>query len=110
MGFGSVQTDRLDEQVADDREQQRDQRPGDGDAGVHHPLEYFVDHVLLGDVTGERVADQLDVVLDRSEFALLVGYHRPQAVVEDAFDVGDVRLQRTDRGGVIFWSQVLACR
>ena len=71
MCVGSVQTDRLDQQVADDREQQRDQRPGDGDAGVHHPLEYFVDHVLLSDVAGERVADQLDVLLDRGELAPL---------------------------------------
>ena len=47
MDAGSVQADRIDEQVADDREQQRDQRAGNGDTGVHHPLEYFVDHRLL---------------------------------------------------------------
>jgi hypothetical protein len=29
---GSVQTDRMDEQIADDREEERDQRRGDGDA------------------------------------------------------------------------------
>src|SRR6266511_1130951 len=46
IDVGSVQADRMDEQVADNREQQRDQRPGDGDAGVQRPLEDLVDPSL----------------------------------------------------------------
>jgi hypothetical protein len=58
----------MHQQIADDREQERDQRAGDGNAGVHHPLEDFINYVLLGDVAGQRIADALDVVLDRGEF------------------------------------------
>ena len=50
----------------------------------------------------ERVADQLDVLLDDGELAPLIMHHGPQAVVEDAFDIGDVCLQRADGGSVLF--------
>jgi hypothetical protein len=59
-----VQADRIDQQVADDREENGDQRTRDGDAGVHHPLEDLLDHIFFGDVAGQRVADLLDVLLD----------------------------------------------
>ena len=63
--------------------------------------------LLLRDVAGERVADQLNVLLDRGELAPLIMHHGPQAVVEDAFDVGDIALQRADRGGVLFGAMVM---
>jgi hypothetical protein len=52
-------------------------------------------------VTGEGVADLLDVLLDDGELAFLVLHHRPQVVVEDALDVGDIALQRVDSGGML---------
>ncbi len=63
---------RIDQQVTDNRKQKRDQRTGDDDAGVHHPLEDLIDHILLGDMTGQCVANQLNVGLDRGEFPFLV--------------------------------------
>ena len=53
------------------------------------------------------VADQLDVLLDRRQLRPLVLNHCPQAVVEGAFDVGDIGLQRTDRGRVLFGLMVM---
>ena len=76
------------------------------------PLEDLVDEVFLGDVAGQRIADQLDVVVDRCQLPLLILNHRAQAVV-NAFDVGEIALQRADGRGVVFWShrhEVLACR
>ena len=63
-------------------------------------------------MAGQRVTDQLDVVLDRGELAPLIMHHGPQAVVENAFDVGDIALQRADRGGMLFGAharEVLTC-
>jgi hypothetical protein len=40
----SLQPNRMDKQVSDDREPQRDQRAGDGNAGVHRQLENLVHH------------------------------------------------------------------
>lgn len=57
---GSVETERIDEQIADDRQQDGDQRAGDGDAGIQRPLEDLEQQVLLGDVAGhpERTATE----------------------------------------------------
>ena len=55
-----LQPNRIDEQVANDRKQKRDQRAGDGNTCVHHLLEYFVHDILLGDMTGQRIADARD--------------------------------------------------
>jgi hypothetical protein len=65
-----MQRDRIDQQIADDREQERDQRAGDGNAGVHHPLEDLIHDILLGDMAGQRIADALDVALDDGELGL----------------------------------------
>ena len=97
----------IDEKITDDREQERDQRAGDDDTRVHHPLEDFVDDVLLGDVTGERVADQLDVGLDGGQFGTLLMNHRPEPVVEDRLDLGDVVLQRLDSRAGLFGRYVV---
>lgn len=46
---------------ADDRQQDGDQRAGDGDAGVQRPLVDLEQQVLLGDVAGhpERTATEI---------------------------------------------------
>ena len=59
-------------------------------------------------MTSERVADQLDVLLDRGELAPLIMHHGPQAVVEDALDVGDIGLQR--RIAAVCSSRVMVVR
>ena len=72
-----LQPDRIDQQVADDGEQERDQRAGDGNAGVHHPLEDLIDDILLGDVAGQRIADALDVAFESLHFRALIIDFRP---------------------------------
>jgi hypothetical protein len=73
----SVQSDRIDQQIADDREQKRDQRAGDGNTRVHHPLEYFVHDILRGDMTGQRIADPLDIAFESLQFRALIIDFRP---------------------------------
>jgi hypothetical protein len=67
---------------------------------VHHPLEDLVEEVFLGDVAGQRIADLLDVVADRCQSSVLE--RRPLLRAP----LIDIALQRTDRGGVVFWSIV----
>lgn len=93
----SLQPNGMHEQVADDREQERDQRASDGNAGVHHPLEYFVRDILLGDIARQRTADALDVAVDDGELGLLLLEHDFEAIIERRPDLGDRVLQRADR-------------
>jgi hypothetical protein len=88
----SMQPNRIDEQIANNREQARDQCAGDGNAGVHHPLEDLINYVLLGDVAGQRIADALDVVLDGGELGLLVVDHRADAVDACGVPSGQLRI------------------
>ena len=60
-----------------DGQQQRDQGAGDGNAGVHHPLEDLMDHMFLGDMTGQRIADALDVAFESLHFRALIIDFRP---------------------------------
>jgi hypothetical protein len=65
------------QQPADDGEQQRDQGAGDGNAGVHHPLEDLIDDILLGDMADQRIADPLDVAFESLQFRALIIDFRP---------------------------------
>ena len=75
----SSQSNRIHQQIPDDGQQKRDQRTGDGDSGVHRPLEDLVDHFLLGDVAGERIAD-LQVIRDA-----LTGHVAKEEVIYEIF-------------------------
>jgi hypothetical protein len=73
----SLETDRIDQQVADNREQERDQSAGDGNAGVQHPLEDLIDYIFLGDVASQRIADPLDVAFESLHLRALIIDFRP---------------------------------
>src|SRR5512132_3234382 len=66
----------------------------DGEADVQHPREDLEQHVFLGDVIPDGIADGLDVAFHRLHLGAVLDDRRLQAVVERRLDLDDGLVQR----------------